>query len=165
MPTPTYVSLATITLGSTDSEIIFSSIPATYRDLVLVISAKMSVGKTIGARFNGDTGTNYSIVNMGGNGSTTGADAFTSSALQFFGARANVSTTIFDASILQVMDYSATDKHKTALSRGSQPNSVVDASAGRWANTAAINQISLFAFGGGSNFTVGSTFSLYGIAS
>ena len=39
-PVSTYVALATTTLGATASSVTFSSIPATYRDLVLVTNAQ-----------------------------------------------------------------------------------------------------------------------------
>jgi hypothetical protein len=40
MPTSTYVALATTTLGATAASVTFSSIPATYRDLLLVNAAQ-----------------------------------------------------------------------------------------------------------------------------
>ena len=36
MPTPTYTPLATVTLGTSAASVTFSSIPATYRDLILI---------------------------------------------------------------------------------------------------------------------------------
>jgi hypothetical protein len=63
-------------------------------------------------------------------------------------------------SILQIMDYSATDKHKSALTRTTHTSqSVVEALASRWANTAAITSLAV----SGGTFNVGSTFALYGI--
>ena len=35
--TPTYIPLATTTLGSASNSITFNSVPATYRDLIVII--------------------------------------------------------------------------------------------------------------------------------
>jgi len=71
MPTPTYTPLATVTLGSTAASVTFSSIPATYRDLILIITAQRTGSPVnVGMRFNGDSGSNYSSVFMTGTGSS-----------------------------------------------------------------------------------------------
>jgi hypothetical protein len=166
MPTATYIALANTTLSSATSTVTFSSIPATYRDLVLVCSVKMSVGKTLGITINDDTGSNYSHVWMYGIGSGSGSStASTNAQYRFMGENANVSTTNFDNSLTSFQDYSATDKHKTMLTRNNQTGSLVEAIAGRWANTNPITKLALAAVGGGSNFESGSTFALYGIVS
>jgi len=108
---------------------------------------------------NSDTGTNYSLVRMAGNGSST----FSSTAstnylpLAFSGNPQDVLST------LQIMDYSATDKHKTVLSRGNGVTATVSAIAARWADTSAITSVEV---GTQSTTTLdsGSTVSLYGIA-
>ncbi len=161
MPTNTYTPLATITLTGTDSEIVFSSIPATYRDLILIISAKNSVTPTnIYVRFNSDTGSNYSVVFMKGNGSSTSSGGGSDVYIPIGVAYATAGN--FDLTTLQIMDYSATDKHKTALSRtGNSYGEGTVARAGRWANTAAINRIALTL--DSNAFDIGSSFSLYGV--
>jgi hypothetical protein len=170
MPTPTYVPLATITLASTASSVTFSSIPATYRDLVLVMNARITASvsaATSFAYFNGDTGANYTCVSM--QGRQTGASVESSTEPRFdLGRIANSSSgsTTNGANIIQIMDYSATDKHKTGLARGNNlPNEslTVIAVAARWASTAAINSIEIDE-SSGTSFAIGSTFSLYGIA-
>jgi hypothetical protein len=161
MPTPTYTPLATVTLGSSASSVTFSSIPATYRDLVLIHAGTSSnaSANTILARLNGDSGSNFFQVAMSGSGSGTSSFAFTgtgvSSGFSFSGEVSSNTTTI--------MDYSATDKHKTALSRHNLSGSV-RAAATRWANTAAVTSIVLV-MDTGATFSSGTVFSLYGIAS
>jgi len=163
MPTPTYTPLATVTLTSTASSVTFSNIPATYRDLILVVNAKN--GTTTGTgnllfQFNSDTGSNYSRVVMEGNGST--ASSFSDTTTSAAGAIIAGSTkTYFAPSVIQIMDYSATDKHKTLLSRRNSSDDSVSAAAIRWANTSAITNIYFFPPSG--NIATGSTFSLYGI--
>jgi hypothetical protein len=152
MPTPTYTPLATVTLGSSASSVTFSSIPATYRDLILVIRGSLNAG--VGSiRFNGDSGANYTRVGMYGDGS---------SAVSYSGTSAEVFNNPI-TSIMQIFDYSATDKHKTYLDRDAVPSFAAIAMAGRWANTAAITTVAVIGTGG--TFDSGTTFNLYGIAS
>jgi hypothetical protein len=68
------------------------------------------------------------------------------------------------AGVTTIMDYSATDKHKTSLSRGNalgQANVSVIAYASRWANTNAITSLTVLLESG--SFLTGSTLSLYGV--
>jgi len=156
MPTPTYTPLATVTLASTTGTITFSSIPATYRDLILICQYTNDSNPLV--RFNSDSGSNYSYVRMLGTGSTTASDVSVS---QSGLAIATGSATGGQTSIVQIMDYSATDKHKTALIRNGLASTNVNASGNRWANTAAITSVTLQI----GTFGIGSTFSLYGVIS
>jgi hypothetical protein len=168
MPTPTYTPLATVTLGASASSVTFSSIPATYRDLILVHSMKHSFAGSItvrdsGLRFNGDSGSNYSYVRMGGNGSTASSETDTANNFSLLYGMASAN---FQMGIVQVMDYSATDKHKTVLYRTGLANDTnfgSYAAAARWANTAAITTLTI-APGGSFTILAGSTFNLFGIA-
>ena len=156
MPTPTYTPLANITLGSTAASVTFSSISQAYRDLVLVYSGTTSAVAGVIARANGDSGNNYPLVRMIGNSSGTFSSATTTS--YFPMVFSGDPQTAF--CVLQIMDYSATDKHKSALTRTTHTSqSVVEALASRWANTAAITSLAV----SGGTFNVGSTFALYGI--
>jgi hypothetical protein len=161
MPTATYIALANTTLSSTATSITFSSIPATYRDLVLVIAGTTDAARTIGYRLNSDTGSNYSYVYMQGNGSATesGNGTLTLGLLTRMGT--GQSTTI-----AHFMDYSATDKHKTVLSRGGTSAELLRAHASRWASTNAVTSIYIATLDINANaFQIGTTFALYGIVS
>jgi hypothetical protein len=159
MPTPTYTPLATVTLGSSASSVTFSSIPATYRDLVLVMNASITTGsQVVRIRYNGDTGSNYPYVYIYADGSSATSGAGTSAF-----AEAGTISTGPSVVISQIMDYSATDKHKSAITRTNIQGVNVLAWATRWANTAAITSIELTLTG--STYTAGSTFALYAIAS
>jgi hypothetical protein len=163
-------ALATLTLGSAQSTVTFSSIPATYRDLRLVIVADMTSGaEQMRMRLNSDsTYSNYSGVGMAGTGSSALSATWSGSAGYGEGSRIQyqafqqASTSAVQTEI-NILDYSATDKHKTTLVRASKPAGGVDAIASRWASTSAVTSILLDMFSG--SFTAGSTFSLYGIAS
>jgi hypothetical protein len=67
---PTYEPIATTTLGTAAASITFSSIPATYTDLRLVVVAKAVSASTLDVRFNNDSGTNYSKTEISGDGSS-----------------------------------------------------------------------------------------------
>ena len=157
MPTPTYTALANITLGTAASSITFSSIPATYRDLVLVVNGTESANQYIAVRYNSDTGSNYSYVRMtDGPASASGTETF---------GRLGVGNPMDRFLVIaQIMDYSATDKHKTWLSRSNIPANFVGAIAGRWANTAAITSVNVLTTTA-DTYAIGTTFALYGIAS
>lgn len=158
MPTATYTPLANITLGSSASSVTFSSIPATYRDLIVVSNCRpVSTGPLdLFLRLNGDTG-NQSAAVMYGDGSNPGSVTTSAIVAQFNGNARN------EVGVAQVMDYSATDKHKTVLTRTNYSSTTVSAQAGRWASTSAVTSIVLVY--NGSNIEAGSNFALYGIAS
>ena len=160
MPTATYIALANLTLTGSDSSIEFTSIPDTYRDLVLVLQTK-ATGNTYGrVRVNGDTGSNYTRVRMygGSGGALSSANTLTAFDLS------DLNTTDWNFDTLQFLDASATDKHKTVLIRSSQTNvSEVSAHAGRLATTNRITSITVLT--NSNAFATGSTFALYGIVS
>ncbi len=158
MPTPTYTSLATVTLGGSDAEIIFGSVPSTYRDLIIVIAGTASAGTSPSLRFNSDGGSNYNNIRMFSNPSTYSSQAFTDS----YGSMGFMNTEQTQVRI-QIFDYSATDKHKVAIGRNSNTDTL-RLEATRWANTAAITSVSV-RMDGGATYSTGTVISLYGIAS
>lgn len=162
MPTSTYVSLGTITLASTDASITFSSIPATYRDLIIIANGPSNIADDFAyLRFNGDSGSNYSWVQMGANTSTPFSSSTTTTSWRTSTFRPSGGRSVTK---IQIMDFSASDKHKVGLIRDdSQYDSglIVRAYAARWANTAAITSIEFFTTAG--SLTAGFTLSLYGI--
>ena len=160
MATPTYTAIASITLGSSASSVTFSSIPQDYRDLVLVVTGEGSSATSFYALyFNADTGANYSRVEMSGTGSGTSSSS-PSNLVPITHNATSESTTI-----LQIMDYSATDKHKTVLYRNNSVDyPIVKAGAGRWASTSAVTSLEVEGTSG-VTLTAGSTLALWGIAS
>jgi hypothetical protein len=155
MPTPTYTPLATVTLAGTASSVTFSSIPATYRDLILVIEGLATSDSAIKIAFNSDTtDANYPFVYMRGNGSTTDSNTADRLISQFYSASRN-------NLICQIMDYPATDKHKTLLIRDQNANAQTLARAMRWSNTSAVTSIAITT--ATSTFAATTTFALYGV--
>jgi hypothetical protein len=156
-------ALASITLKEASTSVIFSGIPQGYRDLILVFNGAATASPSgLRIEINSDTGSNYYFVRAGGNGSTT----FSSSPITNYSPLIYSNQelgTIRSNAILQLMDYSSTNKQKTFLLRENNNNSsgtAVVMHAGRWANTAAINRLRVFI--AANSIAVGSTFSLYG---
>jgi hypothetical protein len=158
-----YIALATTTLSSSSSSITFGSIPTSVngtsiRDLVLVINGTTTATPGyFNLYFNGST-TGYSRVEVNGTGSTSGSFT-TSNPIVVTFLNGTTST-----HISQVMDFSASDKHKSWLYRNTiTGNSGSLIGCGRWDSTAAITSLNLTGFAGGT-FVAGTSVSLYGIA-
>jgi len=161
MSTPTYTALATTTLASAASSVTFSSIDQSYGDLVLVSNIDASAVSEFRMRVNGDTGSNYPSVRMQASSiGTTGSATFNFTYFRLSG-NSDMQTDFSFISVIQIMDYTATDKHKSLLVRANS-SSGVDAHAGRWESTSAITSLEIFPSTG--TLESGSTFSLYGIA-
>jgi len=174
MAANTYVALDSQTLVSTTSSITFNSISQSYTDLIVVCSinsARAAQYDSLAVRFNGDAGSNYSYTYMQGN-TSNGANTISGRAANqsniFIGnVTASSVTNNFSACILQVQNYSNATTYKTAIARG---GSIIDAGnndgelvVGMWRNTNAITSLTVRSETG-SNFNVGCTFTLYGVA-
>ena len=68
----TYTPIATTDVTSSVADVTFSSISGSYTDLVLIISpiSTATSGVDIAFQFNSDTGSNYSLTGLYGNGSS-----------------------------------------------------------------------------------------------
>lgn len=155
----TYEPISTQTLGSAQSSVTLSSIPASYTDLRLVVSGATSASDNTVIRVNGDTASNYSSTYLGGNGSAASSGRFSSQTYAVLGyvGSGNQMVEQFD-----FMNYSNTTTNKTILCRSSSSSVWVEGSVGLWRSTAAINSITVLFFGGAS-FNTGTTFTLYGV--
>ena len=157
----TEVAIATTTLGSAASTITFSSIPATYTDLRLVlVGTGSSSGVNVNLRLNNDSGTNYSQTSLVGNGSAASSYRSTS-ASQF-----SDSQTYFDATVkmktFDIMSY-AGSTNKTVLFSGygdMNGSGAVESNVGLYRSTSVINRIDLSVV---ISFLAGTTATLYGI--
>jgi hypothetical protein len=153
--------LANLTVsGSTTTTVTFSSISGLYRDLMLVINGQNSADANMYLRFNGDSATNYFAVYLSGTGSS--ATSGTESNTGFFfndNSRIGTENAMFTVNIL---DYTATDKHKVYSAGATRAGQGVERHIGRWANTSAITSISVNVASG--NLVAGTTLALYGIA-
>ena len=155
----TYEPIYTTTLSSSASSITFSSVPQTYTDIIVsTVLTSTGGNQIVGARFNSDTGSNYSRTGLRGVGSA--AETFT------FGNESYLYSIAFaypyvSNSLIHIMNYSNTTTYKTILSRHNAAQNVTEVTTGLWRNTNAISTISLTI--SGNDFASGSTFTFYGI--
>ena len=167
-----YESIATVTVGSGGSaSITFSSIPATYTHLQLRCSMQETQAgvdwDNFNAVFNSDTGTNYTRHFLEGNGATVTAFGAASRSKAFIGevSRSGAGTSVFGINIVDILDYSNTNKHKTVRSLAGYDyngGGSVGIFSSAWRDTSAISSIVLTS-DSASNFSEYSTFALYGI--
>ena len=168
----TYEAIATLTAsGGAATQLVMSSIPATYTDLVLIVNGGNSLsGATWAIQLNGDTGSNYSWTIMEGSGTTATSSRSSTSGLtiasMYFSYETGVGASGVTA-IANFQNYANTTTYKTVLMRQNTvtaPNYPgVSAGVGLWRNTAAITSITIIIPGGATNIASGTTFSLYGI--
>ena len=164
----TFIKISTITVGSGGaSSIDFTSIPATYTDLKLVVSARADVtDTTIRLTFNGSA-TSYSGKRLYGNGATASSDASATTYLGFVGMAENPATAnTFGSAEIYVPNYASANYKSVSIDGASESNGATQYAmlfAGLWSNTAAINQITMLASTG--NFKEFSSATLYGIKS
>ena len=160
-------AIASTTLSSNSATITFSSIPATYDDLLVVVYARSSTGGYPALRFNSDTGTNYSHTSMSGDGSAAASYRSTSTSLIWYGYDTGIPSTTNSAAAYQihVLNYANTSYNKTVLTRQAADNNGSGASevgVGLYRSTSAISAIELR-----MNFTntyaSGTVAALYGI--
>lgn len=164
MATSTDVPIYTTTLASTTTSVVIDiSEFQNYKNLKIVYSAQNSgsSGAVLGMRFNSDTGSNYSATYGYGTGSTYASGGEANQSGMSGGDVPSESSGLFSANIIYINNYSNTNMYKTAVMRHNAPGVVTVMSTGMWRNTAAITSITFY----GATFTVGSTFSVYGIGS
>jgi len=149
------VALASTTLSSGAYSIVFSGIASTYRDLQLVVTGTASGSANMTINFNSDyTGGNYPAIYFGSDGSSVSSGSINGYVGGIYGTNVTTNT-------ITIPDYAQTDKQKVYFSRLSAPSGASSAIAGRWTNTAAINAIQFSL--GGSQFSTGTTVTLFGV--
>jgi hypothetical protein len=158
----TYEPIASQTLGSAASSVVFSSIPQNYTDLVIIGAVKNTAnnGDEVAFQLNGDTTSSYSRTRLFGNGSSAASGRASN---QTKGALAINSTAQFSTVIANFQNYSNGATFKTVLSRGSDASNYVSSYVSLWRNTSPITQITLLP-DSGTTFTADSTFTIYGVA-
>jgi len=163
----TYVPIATTTVGTATSSVVFSSIASTYTDLVIVFECFTTAGgaRDVALRFNGDTASNYSSTFLQGNGtSAVSARESTQTRMMIDYSGAGTTSATAEIGIVNIMNYSNATTNKTVLVRANRAGAGTDAVVVLWRKTPeAITSVTLMFINGTDNFGVGSIFSLYGI--
>ena len=147
----------------------FLDIPQTYKHLQIRSNVRSS---TANANFtfqlNGDNGTNYSNHNLYGTGSAVASGSGTSETAGYCGWIAQTGTTAnaFGGGILDILDYTNTNKNKTTRSLcGSDLNGsgLIIMNSACWMSTAPVTSVTLKVSLGSGGFAQYSRISLYGI--
>jgi hypothetical protein len=157
-------------LGSAQSSVTFSSLgtySSTYKHLQIRFTARSTRASTldlVNFRFNGDTGSNYSLHRLTGNGSSVSSAGASVQPNFYIGfiSGGDAGGSQFGAGVADLLDPFSTTKNKTVKSlTGSTSAPELDLYSGAWYNTASVTSFDLFPLAG--NFVTGSRFSLYGI--
>lgn len=158
----TYEPIATSTLSSATNSITFSSIPATYTDLRLVVVGTVNTtGVEVRVQLNNDTSSNYSNTQITGNGSTATSNRFAASYFLLLGS---ASDTLPQMGTMDLMSYAgATFKTVLTTESGDKNGSGrVERTVSLWRSTSAISTVKVLA-SGANTLSAGTTATLYGI--
>ncbi len=163
----TYQLIASNTLSTGASSITFSSIPQTYTDLVVRLSARCdaaSVDRSLGIRPNGSSA-NDSNTSLSGNGSTASSTRSTVdfNAGRFTGANATANT--FGSVEIYIPNYTVAQNKPMSVFGVAETNATtvtMRVNALLWSNTAAITELTIDT-DTAPLFVSGSSFFLYGI--
>ena len=162
-PTNSYFPIASYTVPSGGvSSITFGGLPQTFTHLQIRGIYAQSATNYTGIRFNGDTGNNYTIHTLKGNGSAASATAYTSRSDT---ATNDTSSTSFGSFITDILDYANLTKYKTQRTLhgfDSNGSGTIFLTSGLWQSTTAINSITFTATSGAS-FSQYSNISIYGV--
>jgi hypothetical protein len=169
-----YQSIQTFTVGvGGTSTISFSDIPSTYSHLQLraqIRTNRAAYGDYFNVNFNSDTGSNYTGHYLYGNGTNAlaGSNGASITTAYLIGSTAaSSSANTFAPNVVDILDYSNSNKYKTARSLfGVENNGTGDQNvnlySALWMNTNAISSITI-ASGTSSTIQQYSHFALYGI--
>jgi hypothetical protein len=163
---PTYTLISSVTVGSGGAaNIEFTSIPATYTDLLVNYSARIDqtgVNRQVDISFNSSTSSFTGIYLQG-----SGSAVFTGSLARYAGNATGTSATAstFCNNLIYVPNYTSSNNKSFSIDFVTENNATAaDAGliAGLWSNSAAITSVTLTPAGG--NFVQYSTAYLYGIS-
>jgi len=162
----TFEPIATTTLGSAASSITFSSIPATYTDLrIVLVGANSASGSNCYIRYNGTTGasTLYSYTHISGNGSAASSGRATDDNKILLNVTSTTSTTVPMMTTIDVFSYTAATNRTCLITWSGDENGsgTVERTVGLYRSTTAVTSILLA--NSGANWASGTTATLYGI--
>lgn len=159
-------------LGAAATTLVFGSIPATYRHLLIEVHGRSDAPSTswdfLNLRFNADSGGNYNDRHIRGTGATPSSASRTGQTSGRAGTIAGATATagFADASRIHIPNYKGTTFHHAYLGEAvsTQTGTLeVFTFGGKWASAAAITSVTLLVESGG-DFLTGTVASLYGLA-
>ena len=158
--------IQTVTLGSATTQIDLASIPATYTDLLLVMSVRGVISATaddIGLKFN-DSAANGAARYLQGTASAV-SSATNSYILNTLEPGANATGSTFGNSSVYIPNYAGSTNKSLSTDNAMENNattSYIRVQGSIWAQTTAINKITIYSLNG-TNLAQYSSASLYGI--
>lgn len=174
IPATSYESIATVTVGSGgQSEINFTSISGTYKHLQIRALARTNRANSLDAfrlQFNGDTGSNYYFGHYlfgTGTSASSGNEGVGTAIGVWRIAGDSASASVFGTVVVDLLDYTSTNKNKTVRYLGGMDNNgsgEIYLGSGFWFNStiAAISSIKIVP-NIGTSFNQNTQFALYGI--
>lgn len=155
------------TLTVANNTVTLSSIPQTFRDLILVVNGTKinGGGDWCRIRINND-GTSSPSVFMETDGNSQRSNNNSTSGLTdtYWNVTWLAGQTSRTAVTWHFFDYTQTNKGKHILVRSNRPDGMMALGTGRWPNTAAITSLVCQLGDPAAQFAVGTTFTLYGLA-
>lgn len=167
----TYDLIKEVVLGNSISTVDFFPLPTTYTDLVIVGTGYNATadGYSPRYRFNFDSGTNYTVIHMGGNATSKTCGKYNNDSVIYCGVSSGFDTNSADFGMFEthIFDYNNTTTHKSLITRFSMASGTYSGTemiCGTWRSTAAITSITIRGdFSVSQRFAAGTTFRLYGI--
>jgi hypothetical protein len=168
----TYTLIESQVLGSAAASVTFSSIPATYTDLVLRYSSRHNNAFSISQSaitFNGSSAANYSETVVYGDSVSAASGGQSGSNISFMYDDANSATSnTFSNTELYIPNYTVSANKPmswfgvTENNATTSNSAMIVGNASLWRDNSAITSITILALAS-RNFLAGSSFYLYGI--
>jgi hypothetical protein len=168
----TYTLISSNVLTSSAASVTFSSIPSTYTDLVLRLSARstrVATSNNLEMRLNADSSALYSYTYIYGTGSTAYSSRGSASTETYVSTlnAANSTANTFTSAEIYIPSYTASQSKPIGSISAFENNSAttweLDGYAHLYRSNTAISSITLYSGLGSFNFDTGSSFYLYGI--
>lgn len=167
----TYQLISSNVLSSAAASVTFSSIPATYTDLVLRMSVRStgtSTDRIVTLKYNNDTTSTYSWTTLLGNGSTasSGGASSTGGAYAYSATASGATANTFGSLEVYIPSYTASQNKPISVFGMPETNATTfsvnggGAVAQLFSSTIAISRIDITTSG---QIDAGSSFYLYGI--
>jgi hypothetical protein len=161
----TFIKIASTTVGSGGAASIdFTSIPSTYTDLVVVVSARntSTSGGAINMKFNGSS-SNYSNRYVQGNGASASSATYSAAIVGEINL-SNSTASTFASNSFYIPNYAGSTNKSVSVDSVTENNATTaytTLTAGLWSDISAINQITFTPTA--NSFAQYSTATLYGI--
>ena len=156
-------AIAEVTLASDASSVSFTSIPGTFRNLRMIVHAR--VDGNVSVRFNDDTGANYDVQRFIGYATTLLGQENLGAGLATLGTGGDTAG-VFDTYDVLISNYAASDRQTSLVAAGQSKSGTatgnvrIRTASAYWRTNAAVTKITVLA---STIFRAGTVVTLYGI--